>query len=361
MYGFEIRGKESVALRDDVPMPKLHMNEVLIKIKYCGICGSDTHQYRTGIQLQSGGKPYIIGHELVGQVVEINCDSAVPYKVGDWVTGRPYFSCGICDNCRAGRESICEGGIKLMTLADEGNGAYAEYCKLPAKVVFPIKEGVDLKIAALTEPLAVAVYDVRESGFQTGDSVFVSGGGIIGGMIAVYCRYMGARNIIVSEPNPNRRAWLDSLGIKSINPFDLEKADGRLVQASVSDELRKLNDGKLFDVTFECCGFQDSYDLTLYATRRGGTFMFVGVTTAMRELYVRHVLVYQMTIKGVNMYETKDYYKAVQIVNSGDLNEDLGKFITHTYSLLDAYDAYMKAMDPEGKQCKVMLDCEIQH
>ena len=144
MIGFEIRGKEDVGLRYDVPMPKLHMNEVLIKIKYCGICGSDTHQYHTGIQLQSGGKPYILGHELVGQVVEINCDSELPYKVGDWVTGRPYFSCGICDNCRTGHESICEGGIKLMTLADEGNGAYAEYCKLPAKVVFPLREGIDL-------------------------------------------------------------------------------------------------------------------------------------------------------------------------------------------------------------------------
>ena len=350
MIGFEIRGKEDVHLRYDVPMPKLHMNETLIKIKYCGICGSDTHQYHTGIQLQSGGKPYILGHELVGQVVEINCDSELPYKVGDWVTGRPYFNCGICDNCRTGHESICEGGIKLMTLADEGNGAYAEYAKLPAKVVFPLREGIDLKIAALTEPLAVAVYDVRRSGLEPGQSVLISGGGVIGGMIASYCSVLGAK-VCVSEPNENRIAFLDSLGIKAFNP---KKED-------VIAEAKKWNGGRLFDVTFECCGAQASYDLCLQATRRGGTFMFVGVTTQNRELYVRHVLVYQMTIIGVNMYETRDYYRATQIVNEGLMDEWLSKFVTHVYPLTDAYNGFMKAMDPEGKQVKVLLDCEVDH
>ena len=350
MIGFEIRGKEDVHLRYDVPMPKLHMNETLIKIKYCGICGSDTHQYHTGIQLQSGGRPYILGHELVGQVVEINCDSELPYKVGDWVTGRPYFNCGICDNCRTGHESICEGGIKLMTLADEGNGAYAEYAKLPAKVVFPLKEGIDLKIAALTEPLAVAVYDVRRSGLEPGQSVLISGGGVIGGMIASYCSFLGAK-VCVSEPNENRIAFLSKLGIKAFNP----KTEDVIAKA------KEWNGGRLFDVTFECCGAQASYDLCLQATRRGGTFMFVGVTTQNRELYVRHVLVYQMTIIGVNMYETRDYYRATQIVNEGLMDEYLSKFVTHIYPLEDAYNAFMKAMDPEGKQVKVLLDCEVDH
>jgi 2-desacetyl-2-hydroxyethyl bacteriochlorophyllide A dehydrogenase len=350
MIGFEIRGKGDAGLRDNVPMPKLHMNEVLIKIKYCGICGSDTHQYHTGIQLQSGGKPYILGHELVGQVEEINCDSALPYNVGDWVTGRPYFSCGICDNCRNGRESICEGGIKLMTLADEGNGAYAEYCKLPAKVVFPLKKGIDLKTAALTEPLAVAVYDVRMSGLQPGQSVLISGGGVIGGMIAVYCRHLGAK-VCLSEPNPNRTNFLKKLGFQVFDP----------IKEDVAAAAKTWNDGKLFDVTFECCGAQKSYDLCLNATRRGGTFMFVGVTTEPREFYVRHVLVYQLTVMGVNMYETKDYYKAVRIINSGELDAVLPAFITHVYPLEQAYEAYMKAMDPEGSQVKVLLDCEVTH
>lgn len=350
MIGFEIRGKEDVGLRYDVPMPKLHMNEVLIKIKYSGICGSDTHQYHTGIQLQSGGKPYIIGHELVGQVVEINCDSEVPYKVGDWVVGRPYFSCGVCDNCRTGHESICEGGIKLMTLADEGNGAYAEYCKLPAKVVFPLREGVDLKIAALTEPLAVAVYDVRRSGLQPGQSVFVSGGGPMGAMIACYCRYLGGK-VVVSEPNENRIAFLESLGLTVVNP----------AKEDVIEAAKKLNGGKLFDVAFECCALQVSYDTCLKAVRRGGTFVFVGVTTHNREFYVRHILVYQMTLIGANMYETQDFYRATEIINSGDLDEYLSKFVTDVYPLEDAFNALMKAMDPEGKQVKVLLDCEVNH
>ncbi len=351
MIGFEIRGKENVGLRYDLPMPKLHMNEVLIKIKYCGICGSDTHQYHTGIQLQSGGKPYVLGHEIVGEVVEINCDSKLPYKVGDWVVGRPFFNCGVCDNCRNGRESICEGGIKLMTLADEGNGGYAEYAKLPAKVCFPINDDVDRTIAALTEPLAVAVYDVRESGMQPGDTVLCSGGGVIGGIIACYCRYLGAKNVVVTATNANRRKWLESLGFKTVNPRDPD----------CEDQLKALNGGKLYDVTFECCGAQDSYKLCTNMTRRGGTFMFVGVTTEMREIYVRHILVYQMTVKGVNMYETKDFYKAYQIVNNHEMDEDLSKFVTDIFPLEQAYDGYMKAMSKDGSQVKVLLDCEVKH
>ena len=169
-------------------------------------------------------------------------------------------------------------------------------------------------------------------------------------MIASYCKFLGAK-VIVSEPNENRIAFLESLGIKALNPN----------KENVVEEARKWNGGKLFDVTFECCGAQASYDLCLNATRRGGTFMFVGVTTQNRELYVRHVLVYQMTIIGVNMYETRDYYRATQIVNSGEMDEYLSKFVTHVYPLEDAYNAFMKAMDPEGKQVKVLLDCEVNH
>lgn len=349
MIGFEIRGKEDVGLRYDVPMPKLHMNETLIKIKYCGICGSDTHQYHTGINLQSGGKPYILGHELVGQVVESNDDGNVLYKVGDWVTGRPFFSCGICDNCRNGRESICES-VKLMTLAKDGNGAYAEYAKLPSKVVFPLREGIDLQVAALTEPLAVAMYDVRMSELKPGQTVLISGGGVIGAMIGVYCRQLGAGNIVFSEPNPNRVAFLQKQGFKVWSP----------AQVDVLEAARADNGGRLFDVTFEVCGVQASYDLCLKATRRGGMFMFVGVTTSMRELYVRHVLVSQMTIRGVNMYETKDYYAAVQLINSGVLDSRLKPFITHVFPLEQAYEAYMQAMDKEGKHVKVLLDCECK-
>lgn len=347
MKGFEIRGKGDVGLRYDVPMPKLGMNEALIKIKYCGICGSDTHQYHTGINLQSGGKPYIIGHEFVGTVVESNDDGNVLYKIGDLVTGRPYFSCGICDNCRNGRESICES-VKLMTLAKDGNGAYAEYAKLPSRVIFPLRSDIDLQVATMTEPLAVAMYDVRMSGIEPGQTVFISGGGVIGALIGVYCRYLGVSNVIFSEVNENRIKFLNSLGFNAFNPS----------QADVLEEAKKANSGKLFDVVFEVCGAQASYDLCLQACRRGGTFMFVGVTTTPKSLYVRHVLVSQITIKGVNMYETRDYFKAVQLINSGKLDDQLKPFITNVYPLDRAYDAFMHAMSKEGTQVKVLIDCE---
>ncbi|MGI6777053.1 MAG: zinc-dependent alcohol dehydrogenase [Acetivibrionales bacterium] len=347
MKGFEIRGKGDVGLRYDVPMPKLGMNEALIKIKYCGICGSDTHQYHTGINLQSGGKPYILGHEFVGTVVESNDDGNVLYKIGDIVTGRPFFSCGVCDNCRNGRESICDN-VKLMTLAKDGNGAYAEYAKLPSKVIFPLRKDIDLKVAALSEPLAVAMFDVRMSNFKPGQSAFISGGGVIGALIGIYCRFIGASSVVFSEVNHNRIKFLESLGFTAFNP----------AKEDVLEKAIKTNNGRLFDAVFEVCGVQESYDLCLKACRRGGMYMFVGVTTTPKSFNVRHVLVSQITIKGVNMYETSDYYQAVQLINSKKLEGQLKPFITDIYPLEQAYEAYMYAMSKEGKHVKVLIDCD---
>ena len=334
---------------EELELSEPKFGQILVKVVASGVCHTDEMGKRYEPHCQAIALPVVLGHEGAGIVEKVGpgVKSVVP---GDHVV-MTFPACGVCDNCRNGRESICEGGIKLMTLADEGNGGYAEYAKLPAKVCFPINDDVDRTIAALTEPLAVAVYDVRESGLQPGDTVLCSGGGVIGGIIACYCRYLGAKNVVVSATNANRRKWLESLGFKTVNPRDPD----------AEDQLKALNGGKLYDVTFECCGAQDSYKLCTNMTRRGGTFMFVGVTTEMRELYVRHILVYQLTVKGVNMYETKDFYKAYQIVNNHEMDEDLSKFVTDIFPLEQAYDGYMKAMSKDGSQVKILLDCEVKH
>lgn len=346
MRGFQIRGREDAVLRDDLPLPALRTNEVLVKVKYSAFCGSDAELWRVGYGHEyQGDKPYILGHEVVGEVVESNDDGKVLYKKGDLVTGRPFFSCGICRNCREGRESIC-GNNEFLPLAEGGNGSFAEYVKLPAKATFPFDKDIPPEIAVLAEPLAVAMFDVHKSGIKAHQPAFVSGGGAIGALIGLYLRHIGAR-VTFSEVNENRIAFLRDLGFTVVNPVR---------EDAVAEALRH-NGGERYDVVFEVCAVQSSYDLCNRVCRSGGNFMMVGVTTAERTFPSRDIIVRQITMHGVNTYETDDFYQAVQLINKGFLNKDLARFITKIYPLTEAYDAYMHSMAPDGKQMRILCDC----
>jgi threonine dehydrogenase-like Zn-dependent dehydrogenase len=347
MKGLVIRGAGDVVLMDDLPMPKLGINETLIKVKYAGICGSDIHPYRTGTKLQSGGKPYVLGHEFVGTVVDSVDDGKTLFKAGDFVTARPFFSCGICHACMSGRQSICHN-FKVMTVIEGGNGTYAEYVKVPSKGIYPFQPGIDPKIAAMAEPLAVAVFDVRMSGLKGGQSVLISGGGTIGAAIGIFSRYCGASSIIFSEVNENRIKFLNQLGFAAFNPL----------RDNVLEKARAFNDGQLFDVVFEVSGAQESYDLCFGAVTRGGTFLPVGVTSTPRSVDMRRITVDQIKIQGVNCYEDIDFFNSVKLINHGVFDQYLEKFITDIFPLDAAKEAYLHAMSPDGSQVKVLIDCE---
>ena len=346
MKGFKIFDAGDARLCDDIPIPELGMNETLIKIKYAGICGSDIHPWKAGVKYQTGGTPYVLGHEFIGTVVDSVDDGKVLYKKGDLVTGNPIFWCGVCPACQAGHHSYCHN-MKVMATKEGANGSYAEYAKVPAKSVFPIADRVDRKIAAVTEPLAVGVYDVRMSGIRGGQTALVSGAGTIGAMVGLAARRAGAK-VLFSEVNENRIAFVRKLGFDAINP----------IKCDALEAAKEWNGGELFDVVYEVSGAQPSYDLCVDAVKQGGTFMMIGITTVQRSFYPRRMIVKQVRMQGVNCYEDNDFAEAVKIVNEGSLDEYLKEFVTDIYPLDQAFDAYMRAMDPSGEQVKVLIDCD---
>lgn len=347
MKGFQICGPGSVKLRDDLPMPKLHMNEVLVKVKYSGFCGSDAELWRVGYAHEyQGDRPYILGHEFVGEVVDSLDDGNVLYRKGDMVTGRPFFSCGICRNCMDGHESSCSHN-QFLPLVEDGNGSFAEYVKLPAHATFPFHKGINPEVAALAEPLAVAMYDVHQSGIRPYQTAFVSGGGPIGVLIGLYLRYLGAR-VVFGEINETRIDFLRSFGFAVMNPS---------LEGSYKEALA-LNGGQQFDVVFEICAAQSSYDFCAKVCRPCGDYMLVAVTTAKREFPIRDIVVKQITMHGVNTYETKDFYQAVELINKGDLNADLARLVTKIYPLSQAEEAFMHSMAKSGEQMRILCDCE---
>lgn len=343
MKALYIKGKESLEYRTDVPVPEINEKETLIRIKYAGICGSDVHNYRNGIA-HFGGRAFILGHEFIGEVVKIGNPENADYKVGDLITALTYDSCGECEPCRNGRPSICN---TLVNCGFGKDGTYAEYVKVASGKIYKFRNDINPKVAIMTEPLAVAVFDLAMSGFRVGQSVFISGGGPIGAIIAALAKMAGASHVAVSEINNNRMPFLQSLGIKTFNP----------VEQNVEEDAVTYNDGQKFDVVFEVAGAQSSYDLIFNVVKRGGTAVPVAPVAAPRSIIWGPLLRGQIRIVPVNLYDDIYFSDAVRIVNSGMMDEMLEKFVTHIYPIDQAEQAYLASMDPQGSHVKILIDC----
>lgn len=342
-----IQGKECLSFRTDAPIPEISERETLIRIKYAGICGSDVHNYRNGID-HFGGKPFILGHEFIGTVVKIGDPSQADYQVGDTVTALTFDACGKCEPCRNGRPSICES---LVNCGFGKDGTYAEYVKVDSSKVYKFREGINKRAAILTEPLAVAVFDLAMSGFRVGQSVFISGGGPIGAIIAALAKTAGASKIAISEINENRLPFLRSLGAKTFNPL----------QQDVLKDALAWNDNEKFDVAFEVAGAQSSYDLIFNVIKRGGTVVPVAPVAAPRSIAWAPLLRGQIRIVPVNLYDDIYFADAVRIVNSGMMDDVLEKFVTNIYPIDQAQEAYLASMNPTGSHVKILIDCDPEH
>ena len=342
MKGLFINGFEDIELKEGVQIPQPEVGEVLIKVKYIGICGSDLHHYHNQ-NAPISGKPTIFGHEFVGTVVESKMQEPARFKTGDFVTAIPYFSCDNCDNCMNGRKSLCENQIFMGV---HTNGVYTEYVKVDGRNIFPFREGVDRKVAALAEPLAVAVYDIRRSGLSAGQSVFISGGGPIGLLIGILAQISGAARIVFSEINDNRVEFIHRMGYNVFNPM----------KCNVVEEACKINEGEKFDVVFEASGAQSSYDAAFSAVKKGGKVMPVALTGAPRSISMFDVTRSQIEIIGINLYEEIDFKRAVRMINEGLCNDKLEKLITNVFPLEQAKEAYLYAGNPKGNHVKVLIE-----
>jgi 2-desacetyl-2-hydroxyethyl bacteriochlorophyllide A dehydrogenase len=255
-------------------------------------------------------------------------------KIGDMVVAQPFFSCGVCEPCITGNDNVCK---KLSLLGIHRNGCFAEYVAVPVKKMYLIPNGVDLKVASLTEPLAVAVHDVRRSDLKVGQTAVVVGGGPIGILIAIVARMAGAQ-VYISEVDDFRLAFAEDMGFKTINPmkddFDLQ----------VNNATR----GKGFDVVFEVSGSKSGTASMTNLAKISGTVMIVGMAGGLYPVDTMTIFLKQLVLKGVRIHAQESFAAAVDIIVSGVLNEDLKRLISKTYKLEDikiAYDYVLKNTD----------------
>jgi 2-desacetyl-2-hydroxyethyl bacteriochlorophyllide A dehydrogenase len=312
----------------ELETPKPGKREALIKVKYAGLCGSDLHVYHGAHA--TAKFPMIPGHELVGHLAELGEDADTDVSLGEIVVAQPFSACGVCEACITGNSNVCRS---LKVLGIHRNGCFADYVTVPAERVYRLPADVDLKTAALAEPLAVAIHDVRISGLKVGQKALIIGGGPIGLFIAVIAQMNGAE-VHISEIDDFRLAFALKMGFCVLNPTD-PAFDGKVAE---------ITNGKGFDVVFEVSGSRPGIaSMTKYA-KISGTAMVVGMGLEYPPVDTAAIAFKQLNLLGVRLHSQAAFAAAVDILAGGALNGKLNPLISKTFPLKDVKEAYAYAL-----------------
>lgn len=322
-------GKENVEVRE-WPDPKLEANEVLVRVRYAGICGTD-------MMIYSGKHPRVVpprvlGHEVFGSVAKAPRPLDSSWKVGTRVAIYPLISCGTCAPCREGNAHVCE---KLGLIGIDADGGFAEYVKAVPDQLVPVPEAVTDEQAALVEPLSVAVHVVRTSGFRAADTALVIGGGPIGNLIAQVLRASGARTVIVSEVKEFRRGLAERLGFATVNP----------AAEDCREAFRRFGGEPFVDRVFEATGAPAAYRDAVQACKVRGEIVFVGLPKTPPEVDVLNLVFKEIQTTGARVYTRKDYYGALALLERRAV--DVAPLITDRLSLNDATLGFQKMYEAD--------------
>ena len=343
MNGFLVTGPgegTTTAAEKPVPGP----GQCLIKVEYAGICGGDPDIFMHNNYGATPENPRIYGHEYYGEVVEINNPANRPtrVKIGDKVVGPQDAPCGVCDQCINGRPSICSG---MFGENRRPSGAFAEYLERDLDRVFVINPDVDPAVAAICEPLAVAVFDVRFTGVGLGDNVLIIGAGAVGILIGLVARHNGAANVIFSELSDNRLALLRDMGFQTCHS----------IRDDVNAVVKESTGGLGADYVFETSGSQPGWNLSLEAVRPGGIVVPVGLPYVERTIDFAKIYDKELDLVTVNMHQTGDFAEAAHLINRGDLNADFRRIVTSLWPLEQTKEALEASRDKNGNDIKIML------
>lgn len=352
MKAVRIYGAKDIRVEDiDIADPK--PDQVQIKIKYCGICGSDLHAYTDGAGLPmkshpvTGRKvPITLGHEFSGEVAQIG--SAVNnFQVGDRVVVEPGIACGKCANCRAGKYNLClnmhvEDGANCLGFSDDGG--MAEFANINSTFVYKLPDTLDLKTGALTEPTAVAYEAIKKSGLIAGQTVAIMGAGPIGLLTGLLAKTMNSTQVFISDISEERLAKAQELGLKTLNPSKVD----------VNEEIRKeVPDG--VDITFECAGAQPTLDTAFQITRRGGIIQIVAIFGKPATIKLSFA-----TVQGLNINTVFGYNNSFpQVIGMINNHQNLfKKLITNELGFDQAIEG-IKSLATDKSQVKIMISPEL--
>ncbi|MGE5607568.1 MAG: zinc-dependent alcohol dehydrogenase [Bacteroidota bacterium] len=324
---------------EEVEKPKVKPGYVLLKIGEIGVCGSDIHVYH-------GKHPYtpypvIQGHEFSAEIAEIGKE-VTGLKLGQLVVVTPQVTCGTCYACTHGRYNICDN-LKVMGFQTEG--AAREYFLVPATHIVPLPDGFERELAALIEPVAVAVHAVHRFGDVKGLKMLVLGAGPIGNLVAQVMKALGATDVAVTDLNPFRLSLAERCGLATAINVGKPEEQNRL-----KNYLGKNG----ADGILECVGHQSTIEQAIDLARKGTRIVVVGVFGAKPNVDMGLVQDRELELIGTLMYRREDYVEAINLVQKGLVQ--LKPLISHRFPLKKYDDAYKLIDEQPDKVMKVIIN-----
>lgn len=323
----------------DMSFDELRPDDILVRVKACGVCGTDVHIYKGEKGSAEVTPPVVLGHEFAGIVVKVG-QNVTKIKPGDHVTVDPNMYCGNCVPCRMGKKQNCEN---LYALGVNTNGGFAEFCICPQNQAFIVNPDIDFDEAAMTEPLACVLHGIDQLHIQPGQNVLVIGGGTIGLLMAQMVKITGASSVILSEPIKSRREIGLEIGVDAvIDP----------VQEDLTDRLEIITGRKGADVVIECVGSKRTSEQAFQAAAAGATILLFGVPSpeAVAELPLFDVYKKELKIVG-SMINPDTHQRAIRLLNNHRI--EIKKLITHIFDIQQVENAVHMQMSSES--IKVMV------
>ncbi|PXX98080.1 L-threonine 3-dehydrogenase [Marinifilum breve] len=325
---------------EEVDIPEVGVNDILVKIKKTAICGTDLHIYKWDEWSQNTIKPgMIIGHEYVGEVAQIGA-GVTGFEIGDRVTGEGHIACGHCRNCRRGRKHVCENTVGIGVNID---GIFAEYAAIPASNLMKMSDKIPDEMLAIMDPFGNATHTALSFPL-IGEDVLVTGAGLIGSMCVAVAKFAGARYVVATETNPFRIELAKKMGAdRVINPME----------ESLDDVIKEL--GMIgFDIGLECSGAPAAFNDMVGHMYNSGKISLLGILPSQTTVNWTDIIFKSLQLKGIygrEMYET--WYQMEQMLMSG---LDLSPMITHRFKA-DEFQKGFEIME-KGDCGKVILDWE---
>jgi threonine 3-dehydrogenase len=324
---------------EEIPDPAIGINDVLVRVRYTGICGTDLHIYQWDEWARKTiPVPMAIGHEFVGEIVAVG-SNVNDFFPGDLVSGEGHVVCGRCRNCLAGRRHLC---AFTQGVGVNRPGAFAEFIALPMSNIWRHHHGIDQEVAAIFDPFGNAVHTAL-SFPVLGEDVLITGAGPIGIMAIPVVRHAGARHIVITDVNPFRLDLARKMGATlAINPNE----------TPLGEVQKQLKMAEGFDVGLEMSGNAQALREMISNMSHGGKIAILGIPATETMMDWRQVIFNMITIKGIygrEMYET--WYKMSVMLESG---VDISPIITHHFPYRE-FESGFEVM-ASGHAGKVILD-----
>lgn len=326
----------------EIPVPDAGEKEVLVKLEYVGICGSDVHYFhdgRCGDFVVDG--EFMLGHECAGTVVKVG-SGVTKLTVGDKVALEPGITCGQCEFCKSGRYNLCPDVQFLATPPVQG--CYENYIAFPENMCFKLPKNISTKEGALVEPLSVGMHAASQGQISLGDHVIILGAGCIGLVTLLACKAYGATDITVVDVIPKRLEYAKKLGATRVmNGKDVD----------VIAEMEKLTNGMGVEKVIETAGSSVTIAQTPYLVKNGGTIVLVGLSADPEiKFNFGKIMAKEAKIESVFRYRNV-YPKAIAAIADGSI--DVSGIVTHEFDFDDIQEAFECAINDKDNVVKAVI------